>query len=125
MHKLELLLRKYENNFLLLDDIINNQKIEYLNFNNIITVTDTNLSKIPSVKKVINYLQNNYNTKIIELSSGEPNYEMIESTSKEILALFIASIVFRTLSALSLLLMFMLPLMSKGDPPSCDNIPVK
>ena len=84
MHKLELLLRKYENNFLLLDDIINNQKIEYLNFNNIITVTDTNLSKIPSVKKVINYLQNNYNTKIIELSSGEPNYEMIESTSKEI-----------------------------------------
>ena len=84
MHKLELLLRKYANNFLLLDDIVNNQKIEYLNFNNIITVTDTNLSKIPSVKKVINYLQNNYNTKIIELSSGEPNYEMIESTSKEI-----------------------------------------
>ena len=70
MHKLKLLLRKYENNFLLLDDIINNQKIEYLNFNNIITVTDTNISKIPSVKKVINYLQNNYNTKIIELSSG-------------------------------------------------------
>ena len=29
-------------------------------------------------------MQNNYNTKIIELSSGEPNYEMIESTSKKI-----------------------------------------
>ena len=28
MHKLELLLRKYENNFLLLDDIINNMNID-------------------------------------------------------------------------------------------------
>ena len=84
MHKLEMLLRKYANNFLVLEDFPNNAKIEYLNFNNIIVITDTNLVKISSVKKVINYLQNNYNTKIIELSSGEPNYEMIESTSKKI-----------------------------------------
>ena len=84
MHKLEMLLRKYVSNFLVLEDFPNNAKIEYLNFNNIIVITDTNLAKISSVKKVINYLQNNYNTKIIELSSGEPNYEMIESTSKKI-----------------------------------------
>ena len=84
MHKLEMLLRKYASNFLVLEDFPNNAKIEYLNFNNIIVITDTNLAKISSVKKVINYLQNNYNTKIIELSSGEPNYEMIESTSKKI-----------------------------------------
>ena len=45
--------------FLLLDDISFNTKIEYLNFNNIITVTDKNLIKIPSVNKVLNYLKNN------------------------------------------------------------------
>ena len=84
MHKLEMLLRKYVSNFLVLEDFPNNAKIEYLNFNNIIVITDTNLAKISSVKKVINYLQNNYNTKIIELSSGEPNYEMIESTSSSV-----------------------------------------
>ena len=60
MHKLEMLLRKYANNFLLLEDFPNNAKIEYLNFNNIIVITDTNLVKISSVKKVINYLQNNF-----------------------------------------------------------------
>ena len=36
MDTLELLLRKYANNFLLLNDITNNTKIEYLNFKNII-----------------------------------------------------------------------------------------
>ena len=46
MHKLELLLRKYTNNFLLLDEITSNKKIEYLNFRNIVTVTDTNLVKL-------------------------------------------------------------------------------
>ena len=84
MQELELLLGKYANNFLLLNDITNNTKIEYLNFHNIIIVTDTNLTRIPSVKKVINYLHKNFNTKIIELNSGEPNYKMIESTSKKI-----------------------------------------
>ena len=84
MDKLELLLRKYANNFLLLNDITNNTKIEYLNFKNIITVTDTNLIKIPSVEKVLNYFKNNFNSKILTLSSGEPNYKIIESTSKKI-----------------------------------------
>ena len=84
MDKLELLLRKYANNFLLLNDISNNTKIEYLNFKNIITVTDTNLIKIPSVEKVLNYFKNNFNSKILTLSSGEPNYKIIESTSKKI-----------------------------------------
>ena len=59
MDKLELLLRKYANNFLLLNDITNNTKIEYLDFKNIITVTDINLIKIPSVEKFLNYLKNN------------------------------------------------------------------
>ena len=51
MSKIELLLKKYANNFLLLDDITNNTKIEYLNFDNILTVTDINLTEIPTVKK--------------------------------------------------------------------------
>ena len=46
MNNLELLLRKYANNFLLLDNIINDNKIEYLNFRNIVTVTDINLIKV-------------------------------------------------------------------------------
>jgi len=82
--KLELLLREYTNNFLLLNDITNNTKIEYLNFKNIITVTDINLIKIPTVEKFLNYLKNNFNAKILTLSSGEPNYKIIESTSKKI-----------------------------------------
>ena len=45
MTKLELLLRKYTNNFLLSDNIINDNKIEYINFRNIVTVTDINLIK--------------------------------------------------------------------------------
>ena len=77
MDKLELLLRKYANNFLLLNDITNNTKIEYLNFKNIITVTDINLIKIPLVKKVLSYLKNNFNVNILTLSSGEPNYKTI------------------------------------------------
>ena len=80
MDKLELLLRKYANNFLLLNEINNDTTIEYLNFKNIIIVTDINLINISSVKKVLNYLKNNFNAKIISLSSGEPNYKMIEST---------------------------------------------
>ena len=79
MDKLELLLKKYADNFLLLNDISFNTKIEYLNFNKIITVTDENLIKIPSVNKVLDYLKNNFNTKIITLRSSEPNYKIIES----------------------------------------------
>ena len=46
MNNLELLLRKYTNNFLLSDNIINDNKIEYLNFRNFVTVTDINLIKV-------------------------------------------------------------------------------
>ena len=46
MNNLEFLLRKYTNNFLLSDNIINDNKIEYLNFRNIVTVTDINLIKV-------------------------------------------------------------------------------
>ena len=56
MNNLELLLRKYANNFLLSDNIINDNKIDYLNFSNIVTVTDNNLVKVSSIKKVIKLL---------------------------------------------------------------------
>ena len=84
MHKLELLLREYTNNFLLLDDITNNKKIEYLNFRNIVTVTDVNIVKVATINKVIIFLKENFNSKLILLNSVEPNYEMIETTSKKI-----------------------------------------
>ena len=84
MHKLELLLRKYTNNFLLLDEITSNKKIEYLNFRNIVTVTDTNLVKVAAINEVINLLKENFNSRLILLSPGEPNSEMIETTSKKI-----------------------------------------
>jgi hypothetical protein len=50
MNNLELLLRKYTNNFHLSDNIINDNKIDYLNFSNIVTVTDNNLVKVSSIK---------------------------------------------------------------------------
>ena len=56
MNNLEFLLRKYTNNFLLSDNIINDNKIDYLNFSNIVTVTDNNLVKVSSIKKVIKLL---------------------------------------------------------------------
>jgi len=84
MHKLELLLRKYTNNFLLLDEITSNKKIEYLNFCNIVTVTDTNLVKVTAINSVIEFLKENFNSRLILLSPVEPNYEMIETTSKKI-----------------------------------------
>ena len=56
MNNLELLLRKYKNNFILSDNIINDNKIDYLNFSNIVTVTDNNLVKVSSIKKVIKLL---------------------------------------------------------------------
>ena len=86
MHKLELLLRKYANNFLLLDDIANNKKNKYLNFRNIVTVTDTNIVKVATINKVINFLKEDFNSKLILLNSAEPNYEMIETTSKKVLS---------------------------------------
>ena len=85
MHKLELLLRKYTNNFLLLDEITSNKKIKYLNFRNIVTVTDTNLVKVAAIKEVINFLKENFNSRLILLNPGEPNYEMIETTAKKFL----------------------------------------
>ena len=84
MNNLELLLRKYTNNFLLLDEITSNKKIEYLNFRNIVTVTDTNLVKVAAINDVINFLKVNFNSRLMLLSPGEPNYEMIETTSKKI-----------------------------------------
>ena len=85
MHKLELLLRKYTNNFLLLDEITSNKKIKYLNFRNIVTVTDTNLVKVAAINEVINLLKENFNSRLILLRPGEPNSEMIETTSKKFL----------------------------------------
>ena len=84
MLKLELLLREYTNNFLLLDDITNNKKNKYINFRNIVTVTDTNIVKVATINKVIIFLKENFNSKLILLNSAEPNYEMIETTSKKI-----------------------------------------
>ena len=84
MNKLESLLSKYGNNFLLLDEIAINKKIEYLNFRNIVTVTDTNLVKVAAINEVINFLKENFNSRLILLNPGEPNYKMIETTSKKI-----------------------------------------
>ena len=84
MNKLELLLRKYANNFLLSDNIVNDNKIEYLNFRKIVTVTDINLIKISSIKEIINFFKYELNSKLILLDSAEPNYEMIETTTKKI-----------------------------------------
>ena len=85
MNNLELLLRKYAKNFHISDNIIKDDKIEYLNFNNIITVTDNKLTKVSSIEKLINFLKKKLNSKFIILDSTEPNYEMIESTTKEII----------------------------------------
>jgi len=84
MNNLELLLRKYTNNFLLSDNIINDSKIEYLNFCNIVTVTDINLIKVSSIKKIIIFFKEKLNSELILLDSTEPNYEMIETTTKKI-----------------------------------------
>tara|TARA_Y100000294_G_scaffold110893_1_gene102775 strand:- start:818 stop:1213 length:396 start_codon:yes stop_codon:yes gene_type:complete len=85
MNNLELLLRKYAKNFHISDNIIKDDKIEYLNFHNIITVTDNKLTKVSSIEKLINFLKKKLNSKFIILDSTEPNYEMIESTTKEII----------------------------------------
>ena len=84
MNDIQRLLRIYNNNFLLLSEITDREKIEYLNFEKIILVTDKNLLNFLEISKVINLFIDKYNTKIIKLSSGEPNYEMIEGTSKKI-----------------------------------------
>ena len=84
MNNLELLLRKYTNNFLLSDNIINDSKIEYLNFRNIVTVTDINLIKVSSIKEIIIFFKEKLNSELILLDSTEPNYEMIETTTKKI-----------------------------------------
>jgi len=84
MHKLELLLKKYTNNFLVLENIYQEKNIEFLNFQNIVTVTDYNIIKDKKIKILINYLKKKFNSKLILLNSTEPNYRMIESTSKKI-----------------------------------------
>jgi len=84
MNNLEFLLRKYTNNFLLSDNIINDNKIDYLNFSNIVTVTDNNLVKVSSIKEIINFFKEKLNSELIILDSTEPNYEMIETTTKKI-----------------------------------------
>ena len=72
MNKLELLLRKYTNNFLLSDNNINENKIDYLNFRNIVTVTDINLIKVYSIKEIINFFKEKLNSELIILNSTEP-----------------------------------------------------
>ena len=52
MKNFELLLRKYINNFQLSDNVINHSKIEYCKFHNIVIVTEINLIKISSIKKI-------------------------------------------------------------------------
>ena len=84
MNNILRLLKDYNNNFILLNEITDLEKIEYLNFEKIILVTDENLPNISNIKKVINLFIEKYNIKIITLSPGEPNYEMIERTSKKI-----------------------------------------
>ena len=85
MNNLELLLRKYANNFLLSDNFINNDKIDYLKYRNIVTVTDINLIKVSSIKVIVNFFKEKLNSKLILLDSLEPNYEMIETTSNKII----------------------------------------
>jgi alcohol dehydrogenase class IV len=84
MNNLELLLRKHVNNFHFSDNITNDNKIDYLNSRNIVTVTDSNLVKVSSIQEIINFFKEKLNSKLIVLDSMEPNYEMIESTAKEI-----------------------------------------
>ena len=57
MHNLELLLRKYMNNFLLIKDYSEINNINYLNYKNIITVTDENLINDKEILKIIHLLQ--------------------------------------------------------------------
>ena len=84
MYNLELLLRKYMNNFLLIKDYSEINNINYLNYKNIITVTDENLINDKEILKIIHLLQTIYSTKLIILPSQEPNYKIIENTSKKI-----------------------------------------
>ena len=72
------------NNFLLIKNYSDIKNINYLNYKNIITVTDENLINDKEVLKIIHLLQTIYNTKLIILPSKEPNYKIIESTSKKI-----------------------------------------
>ena len=86
MNDIQRLLRNYNNNFLIFNEITEYVKIEYLNFDKIILVTDENLSNLIKINEVINFFISKYNAKIINLSPGEPNYEVIERTSKKIFA---------------------------------------
>ena len=84
MQNLELLLKNYAPNFLLIDDFYKNTKIKYLEFNDIVIVTDENLIRNKFINEFLKTLKPRSSKRIIKLQSGEPNYEMIESTSKKI-----------------------------------------
>ena len=86
MNDIQSLLRSYNNNFILLNEITDYEKIEYMDFEKIIIVTDENLSNLNKINEVINFFKNRHNAKIIKLSPGEPNYDVIERTSKNIFA---------------------------------------
>ena len=80
MNDIQSLLRSYNNNLILLNEITDYEKIEYMDFEKIIIVTDENLSNLNKINEVINFFKNRYNAKIIKLSPGEHNYDVIERT---------------------------------------------
>ena len=84
MNNLEKLLRNYSNNFLILDNITEILKVKYLNFKNIVIVTDKNLINSLIIKQLIDIFINKYNGRLIVLDSGEPDYEVIKNTSIKI-----------------------------------------
>ena len=84
MNNLEKLLRNYSNNFLILDDPTHISKVKYLNFKNVVIVTDQNLINILVIKKLIDSFINKYNGRLIILDSEEPDYNMIKKTSIKI-----------------------------------------
>ncbi len=81
MNNLEKLLRNYSNNFLILDDVNQISKVKYLNFKNIVIVTDKNLMNSLIIQQLIDIFVNKYNGRLIILDSGEPDYEVIKKTS--------------------------------------------
>ena len=57
MNDIQSLLRSYNNNFILLNEITDYEKIEYMDFEKIIIVTDENLSNLNKINEVINFLK--------------------------------------------------------------------
>ena len=84
IHNPELLLRKYMDNFLVLEDYNELKNIENLNSDKILLVTDDNLVNLINIKRFLKIFKKYYDVKIFTLESSEPDYKMIESTSKKI-----------------------------------------